>query len=119
MGGRIASHAAAGGRISPDGLIFFGYPLHPPGKMDRLRDAHLYSVNRPMLFFAGSRDPLCRLELLRPVLDNIPSPCELEVIEGGDHSFRVPKSFHRGETEIYTQIMERAARWIRSEAEAA
>ena len=93
MGGRIASQMTADGQISPKALVFLGYPLHPPGKKEQLRDAHLYRINIPMLFFAGTRDTLCDLELLKPVVSRLKAPTDLEVVEGGDHSFVLPKSF--------------------------
>ena len=93
MGGRIASQAAARGLL-PDvkGLFFLGYPLHPPGKPEQLRDRHLPDVSVPMLFVQGSRDTFGTPEELRPVLDRLGDRATLVVIEGGDHSFSVPKS---------------------------
>ena len=100
MGGRIASQMATDGLISPKALVFLGYPLHPPGNKEQLRDAHLYRINIPMLFFAGTRDALCDLELLKPVVKRLNASTELEVIEGGDHSFVLPKSFKISEQEV-------------------
>ena len=74
MGGRIASQMAADGLISPKALVFLGYPLHPPGRKEQLRDAHLYRINIPMLFFAGTRDALCDLDLLKPVVGRLKAP---------------------------------------------
>ena len=93
MGGRVASQMVAEGLMDVAGLIFLGYPLHAPGKKDQLRDAHLYRIRVPMLFFAGSKDPLCNMDKLNTVLDNLPSYHDLEIIEGGNHSFNLPKSF--------------------------
>jgi predicted alpha/beta-hydrolase family hydrolase len=112
MGGRIASHAAAEGLIAPAGLIFLGYPLHPAGKPDRMRDAHLYGLTAPMLFFAGTRDPLCPLERLRGVLARLGPRATLEVIEGGDHSFVPPKSAAMATRMIYDRIAERTLAWM-------
>jgi predicted alpha/beta-hydrolase family hydrolase len=95
MGGRIASQMTADGLIAPKALIFLGYPLHPPGRKEQLRDAHLYRIKIPMLFFAGTRDALCDLELLKPVVKRLNPSTQLEIIEGGDHSFELPKSFNR------------------------
>jgi predicted alpha/beta-hydrolase family hydrolase len=92
LGGRIASQMTAGGRLDPDLLVFYGYPLHAPGKKDRPRDAHLYDIAVPMLFFAGTRDALCDLAVLRPVLGRIAVPNRLVTVEGGDHSFQLPAS---------------------------
>lgn len=92
MGGRIATHVAAGDPALPlAGLVLLGYPLHPPGQPDKLRDAHLPAVGRPMLFVQGSRDTFGTPEELRPVLDRIVPAPTLHVIEGGDHSFTMSK----------------------------
>ena len=89
MGGRIASMAVAEG-MPADGLVFFSYPLHPPGKPEKLRDAHLYEVTIPMLFIQGTRDPFARPDLLAAVLDRLGDRAQLLSIEGGDHSLRAP-----------------------------
>jgi hypothetical protein len=113
MGGRIASQMTADGLISPQGLIFLGYPLHPPGRKDQLRDAHLYRIKVPMLFFAGTRDTLCDLTLLKPVVRRLKGPAVLEVVEGGDHSFVLPKAFQVSEAEVYDGILKRTIAWLR------
>lgn len=87
LGGRIASLAAAAGEMDPDGLVFLGYPLHPPGRTERIRDAHLGSVGRPMLFLQGTRDPFARPDLLHGVVDRLGPRATLVEIEDGDHSF--------------------------------
>jgi predicted alpha/beta-hydrolase family hydrolase len=112
MGGRIASQMAADGSISAKALVFLGYPLHPPGRKEQLRDAHLYRINIPMPFFAGTRDTLCDLELLKPVVSRLKAPVDLEVVEGGDHSFVLPKSFKLSEEEIYDRILKRTITWL-------
>jgi uncharacterized protein len=112
MGGRIASQMVADGRLSVEQLIFLGYPLHAPGRKDKIRDQHLYGIKIPMRFFAGTRDQLCDLELLRGVLSRLTVPWELEVIEGGDHSFNVPKSLGVGPQEIYGRILNKALVWL-------
>lgn len=112
LGGRIASHLAAQGQ-EVAGLILLGYPLHPPGKMERLRVAHLDKIRAPMLFFAGTRDPLCNLALLRQTLERLPAPIELHVIEGGDHSFALPKALQRDASAVWEEIIDTSARWLR------
>lgn len=87
MGGRIASHLVADGFPS-SGLVFLGYPLHPPGQPQRIRDAHLKQVSVPMLFLQGTRDPFATPELLHRTIAALPS-ARLVEIEGGDHSFKV------------------------------
>ncbi len=113
MGGRIASQMAADGLLPAKALVFLGYPLHPPGKKDKLRDAHLYHIAVPMLFFAGTRDSLCDIELLQKVLNRLPAPWELETIAGGDHSFALPKSMKATEEEVHERILQRTLSWLR------
>lgn len=111
MGGRMASMVAAGGDPC-DGLVFFGYPLHPAGKPDRLRFEHLPSIGRPMLFIQGSRDPLCRLDILQSLLPQLSPFATLHVVEGGDHSFKVPKSQGRSQTEVWEEIVRVTRDWM-------
>jgi predicted alpha/beta-hydrolase family hydrolase len=87
MGGRIASQVAAKGELTPApaGLIFFGYPLHPPGKPDQRRDAHLPNITAPMLFLQGTRDPFASPEEMHALVERLPS-ATLSIVEGGDHS---------------------------------
>jgi predicted alpha/beta-hydrolase family hydrolase len=113
MGGRIASQMAADGQLKAEALVFLGYPLHPPGRKDQLRDAHLYRIEVPMLFFAGTRDTLCDLELLKPVVARLKAPAVLEVVEGGDHSFILPKSLDISEVDVCEGILERTIAWLR------
>lgn len=89
MGGRIASMMVADGELDAAGLIFVGYPLHPPGKPERIRDEHLYRIEVPMLFIQGTADPFARKELLAGVLKRLGKRATLHAVEGGDHSFRV------------------------------
>jgi predicted alpha/beta-hydrolase family hydrolase len=87
MGGRIASHVAAGGEPCI-GLVFYGYPLVAAGKREPRDTAHLDGLGVPMLFLSGSRDPLGPLDFLRPLVGRLPG-ATLVVVEDGDHSFRV------------------------------
>jgi predicted alpha/beta-hydrolase family hydrolase len=112
MGGRVASQMAADGELPAEGLIFLGYPLHPPGKKDQLRDAHLYKLQLPLLFFAGTRDPFCDLDLLRMVLDRMKKNWDLEVIDGGDHSLGLSKSADRTQDEVYAHVLGRMVDWV-------
>lgn len=111
MGGRIASHVAISG-FEPDGLIFLGYPLHPPGRPERIRDAHLYEISSPMLFVEGTRDPFCPLETLATVRRSLTAPNELVVIDDGDHSFKVRKSSGRSTEEAWDEVVAHGAAWI-------
>ena len=112
MGGRVASQMVADGLLPVKKLVFLGYPLHAPGKKDQLRDAHLYQITIPMLFFAGTRDTLCDLNILENVLDRLQARWDLEVIEGGDHSFKVPKSHPVSQQDIYQEMLDKAITWL-------
>jgi hypothetical protein len=104
LGGRIASLLAAEG-AAPAGLIFLGYPLHPPGKPDKLRIAHLGRIGCPMLFIQGTRDALCDLDILTRVLADLGDEKNvLYRVEGADHSFRVLKKLKRDTSDIYDEI---------------
>ena len=89
MGGRIASHIASQGCEGMSGLIFLGYPLHPPGKPDQRRDAHLPAIAEPMLFVQGSRDPFGTTAEIAALLPTL-SSATLHDVAGGDHSFKAP-----------------------------
>jgi predicted alpha/beta-hydrolase family hydrolase len=92
MGGRIASQVAAkhGFDPAPAGLVFFGYPLHPPGKPAQRRDKHLPDITAPMLFLHGTRDPFGSPEEMGELVKSVPN-ARLEIVEGGDHSLAAPK----------------------------
>lgn len=115
MGGRIASQVAAQGirgTITLNGLIFFGYPLHPPGRPEKMRDAHLPDIREPMLFIQGGKDPFGGGEEIRALLPRL-QRATLHEIEGGDHSFRVPGGKAK-QQEVVVGILETAAAWMRS-----
>jgi uncharacterized protein len=88
MGGRIASHVAAAGVQGVAGVVFFGYPLHPPGRPQQRRDAHLPAVRIPMLFIQGTRDEFGTSAEIRELLPRLNRAAELVEIADGDHSFR-------------------------------
>lgn len=90
-GGRVASLAVAGGMLA-DGLIFYGYPLHRSGNTGRLKVDHWPEVTVPCLFLQGDHDPFCDLAVLRSNLTKLPRRAILHVVEGGDHSLRIPAS---------------------------
>lgn len=103
MGGRVASHLAAR-RIATDGLVLLGYPLHPAGKKEKLRDAHLPEVPVPMLFVQGTRDDLCDLDLLAPVLARCGDRARLHVVADGDHSLEVRKASGRTSRDAVDEV---------------
>jgi predicted alpha/beta-hydrolase family hydrolase len=85
-GGRISSMAAAEG-MPAAGLVFLGYPLHPPGKPDLVRDTHLYELKQPMLFLQGTKDPFATAAVLQPVLKKLGKGATYVPFEGAGHSF--------------------------------
>jgi uncharacterized protein len=113
MGGRIASQVAAGDIGPSAGLVFLGYPLHPPGRPDRLRSAHLQDVKAPMLFVQGSRDAFGTPAELQPMISRLEPPADLFVVEGGDHSFKVSKSAGVQQVDVYRAIQDRIETWLR------
>jgi hypothetical protein len=110
MGGRMASHLAAAGE-AVDGLLFLGYPLHPAGKPEKLRAAHLQHIGAPMLFLAGTRDALCRLDLLRATLAGLPR-ATLHVVDDGDHSFAVRKRSGRDQAAVRSELVDASLTWL-------
>ena len=110
LGGRIASYVAAGG-APVRGLLFLGYPLHPAGRPDELRADHLPGVRAPMLFVEGTRDALCDLDRLRPVLARLPRT-SLHTIQDADHSFRLPRRAGRRDQDVWNEIVGVSARWL-------
>lgn len=111
LGGRIASMAVADG-MPAAGLVFLGYPLHAPGKPERVRDEHLYWIEAPMLFLHGTADPFARAELLKKVLRKLGERAEYVAIEGGDHSFNV-KGRKKDPREVGAELAELAAPFVR------
>ncbi|MBX3024127.1 dienelactone hydrolase family protein [bacterium] len=110
MGGRIASHLAAAGE-PVDGLLFLGYPLHPAGRPRQLRAAHLPRIQAPMLFLTGSRDALCPLSTLRPILAALPT-ATLHVVDDADHSFAVRKQSGRGAAQVMDELLSATCAWL-------
>ena len=117
MGGRVASQMVADGLLPVSRLVFLGYPLHPPGNKEKLRDAHLYRIKIPMLFFVGTRDRLCDLGKLKGVLGRLEADWDLKTIEGGDHSFRLPKSVSITRQDVDDRILNKTSEWLATHAE--
>jgi uncharacterized protein len=89
MGGRVGCHVSLEEKV--DGLVCLGYPLCAMGDRTKLRDEVLRALNTPILFVQGSRDPLCPLDLLERVRTEMKTQNVLHIVDGGDHSLRVPK----------------------------
>ena len=113
MGGRAATHVASEDPALPlKGIVLLGYPLHPPGRPDRPRDAHLPGVKRPMLVVQGARDSFGTPDELTPVLAKLaPSPT-LHTVEGGDHSFKISGKDARKQAVAYGEIQDTIVAWI-------
>lgn len=113
FGGRMTSQAQAIQPL-PDvrGLAFLGFPLHPPGKPGDERGDHLAEIDIPMLFIQGTRDEFAKLELLEPVCERLGNLATLDLVEGGNHSFRVPKAAGRKPAEVLADLADKLAAWL-------
>ena len=111
-GGRMASMAVAEG-LGAAGLVFLGYPLHPPGKIDRIRDEHLYGIQVPMLFLQGTKDPFADPAVLTSVLRRLGARATHHSIEGGGHSLE--RSRKDDPREVGASLAPIVAAWIRDE----
>jgi predicted alpha/beta-hydrolase family hydrolase len=117
MGGRMTSLAAAAEPLSGvRGIVFFGFPLHAPGKPGTERAAHLSDVTVPLLFLQGTRDTLARLELIEPVIENLGDRATLHVADGADHGFHVPRRSGRTDAEVMDELADAVAVWARASA---
>jgi uncharacterized protein len=116
---KVGSTLGAGNKETPHiidlaGLVFLGYPLHPPGKPEQLRDAHLKEIHAPMLFVQGSRDAFGTPDELHAVIKRLSLPATLHPIDGGDHSLKVPKSAGVPQEQVYESAMDQITRWLKS-----
>ncbi|MFL5539393.1 MAG: alpha/beta family hydrolase [Longimicrobiaceae bacterium] len=111
MGGRAASMLAAEG-FACDGLLLLAYPLHPAGQPEKLRDAHLPSISVPTLCFNGTRDDLCRRDLMEAVLPRLQPTFRMHWLEGADHSFHVLKSSGRTDPQVLDEVGDATRAWI-------
>ena len=104
MGGRVATMLAADG-FACDGLLLFAYPLHPAGKPQKLRDAHLPRIKVPVLCFNGTRDALCTRELMEKALEKVTTDWQMHWLEGADHSLKGDR--------LMQQMADAAAAWLK------
>jgi len=108
LGGRMASMLLAEEpETDARGVVYLGYPLHPPGKTDKLRSEHLPDIRVPQLFVQGSRDSLCDLQLLGPVLERIGPSARLHVVQGGDHSLAPRRSAPLEGADVWLDVVAR------------
>jgi predicted alpha/beta-hydrolase family hydrolase len=112
LGGRIASHLASEGLDDLGGLVFLGYPLHPPGKAFQARSEHLASIRAPMLFIQGSRDAFGSPDELREIINRDRLNGEVFAIENGDHSFKVSGKTALEQQAIYEVAQDTIASWL-------
>ena len=112
FGGRMTSQAQAREPLpGVRGLVFLGFPLHPPGRPATSRADHLGDVQIPMLFLQGSRDEFAGLDLLQPVVKRLRTRATLRVIEGGDHSFKVLKRTGRTDADVMNELADTITAW--------
>ena len=100
----LVSQGPEEGGVDAAGLILLGYPLHAPGREDRLFLEPLRRIAIPSLFFAGTRDPFCNPELLRPLLGGLAHPADLHIVEGADHSLQPARKAEREARDTYGEI---------------
>lgn len=113
MGGRAATHVAAEApALDLRGIVLLGYPLHPPGRPDQMRDAHLPTVKRPMLFVQGTRDTFGTPDELKPVLAKLSPTPALHVVQGGDHSFKIGGKDPKKQLAAYSDAQHTIVEWI-------
>jgi uncharacterized protein len=112
MGGRIASQTAAATPLAIAGLVFLGYPLHPPGKPNQRRDAHLPGIAVPMLFVQGSADAFGTAQEIRDLLPRLNAATTLHEVDGGDHSFKV-RGRGRSQATVLEDIYDVVAAFIK------
>jgi uncharacterized protein len=110
MGGRAASMLAAGG-FACDGLLLLAYPLHPAGQPEKLRDAHLIRIAQPVLCLNGTRDPLCRRDLMDAVVARLAVNWRMHWLDGADHSFHVTKASGTTDADVLHEIGAVAKAW--------
>ena len=112
FGGRMTSQAQAGEPLpGVRGLVFFGFPLHPPGRPGVERAEHLSAIEIPMLFLQGTRDEFATLDLLQGVVKRLGSRATLHLIEEGDHSFKVPKRSGKTESDVLEELATTIQQW--------
>jgi len=112
FGGRMTSTAASESPIdNVQGLVFFSFPLHQPGKPDTKRAEHLSAVTAPMLFLSGTRDDLAYLDLLQPVCQKLGKRATLHLLDTADHGFRTLKRSRQSEEDVFVEMARVVKEW--------
>jgi uncharacterized protein len=113
FGGRMTSQAQAAPPLpGVRGLVFLGFPLHPPGRPSDERGKHLFDVQIPMLFLQGTRDEFASLELLEPLCRKLGAWATLRLFQDADHSFHVPARTGRKDSDVRVELLDALADWI-------
>ena len=113
FGGRMTSQAQAASALSGvRGLVFLGFPLHPPGQPSDERGKHLFEVQIPMLFMQGTRDEFADLQLLQPLTERLGPRATLKLFQDADHSFHVPARTGRKDSEVRAEMLDAMTDWI-------
>jgi len=112
FGGRMTSTAQAEAPLpGVRGLVFLGFPLHPPGRPSDKRAEHLAQVRIPMLFLQGDRDEFAALNLVKPAVKRLGAGATLHLVEGGDHSFHVLKRSGRTDADVMSELADVVMEW--------
>ncbi len=111
-GGRMSSQAQSNDPLpGVAGLVFYGFPLHAPGKPGNSRGNHLAEIEIPLLFLQGSRDKLADLSLMTPLVDSLGGNAKMEILQGADHSFNMLKSAPKSSAEILAELARITSDW--------
>jgi predicted alpha/beta-hydrolase family hydrolase len=112
FGGRMTSTAASESPLDGvQGLVFFAFPLHQPGKPDTKRADHLSAVTVPMLFLSGTRDELASLDLLQPVCKKLGKRATLHILDTADHGFRILKRSRKSQEDVFVEMARSVREW--------
>src|SRR2546421_5452490 len=113
FGGRMTSQAQAAAPLAGvRGIVFLGFPLHPPGKPSDERGKHLFDVPIPMAFLQGTRDELANLPLMETLCQQLGARATLKLFQDADHSFHVPARTGRKDAEVRADLLDAFRDWI-------
>ncbi len=113
FGGRMTSQGQAESPLpGVRGLVFLGFPLHPPGRSSDERSRHLFRVEVPMLFLQGTKDEFAELKLLQPVVQRLGARATLHLFKEANHSFHVPARSGRKDADVRTELLDALANWM-------